>query len=108
MLQNVSLRHVEIHRGRGEIEILRAVCRAFRSRLISGGRVLREPHSVEGVNLLKLVLAGEVLNHAPGLTLHGLWSGLLDVNVAGEGCGAKQVRLPREQELGLVGAAAHF
>ena len=104
----MSLRHREVHGGCGEFEILRAACHAFCRRLASGDRVLREPHSVEGMHFLKLVLAGEIHNHAACLALHGLWSGLLDVNVAGKRGGAKQVFLPVEQELGLVGAAAHF
>ena len=83
-------------------------CETFRGRLDGSGGFLRQTDSVEGMNFLKLVLAGEVEDHAAGVALHGLRSGLLEMNVAGQGCGAKQVLLPFQKELSLVGAAAHF
>ena len=57
---------------------------------------------------LKLVLTSEVEDHAAGSALHGLGSSLLDVDVAGHGCGAEQVLLSFEKELSLIRAAAHF
>ena len=108
MLQNVALRHREVDDGRGEFEILRAGGCALCDWLAPSRSVLREPHSIDGVNFLKLILAREVEDDASGIALHGIQSGLLDVNVATEGCGAKQVLLSGQQELRLVGAAAHF
>ena len=70
--------------------------------------LLCQPHAIEGMHFLKLVLAGKVEDGAPGVAPHGLRPGLLEVNVAGQGCGAEQVLLPVEKKLGLVGAAVHL
>ena len=108
VLQNVSLGDREVDDRRGEFEILRATCQTFLGWFVAAGRPLRQARSVDGVNLLQLVLAGEFHDHAAGVALHRLRSGLLEVDVAGQGGGAKQILRSRQQELRLIGAALHF
>ena len=108
LLKNVALRYGEVDNGRGEFEILRAVRSALRRWLVPACRLLRQPCSIESVHCLKLVLASEIHDHAARFALHRLRSGLLDMNVAGHGRRAQQVLLTGEQELSLVGTAAHF
>ena len=100
--------HDEVHGCRGEFEILRGGCRSLHGGLATTGRVLGEPHTVEGVYLLKLVLAGEIQDDAACIAPHGLGPALLDVNLAGHGCGAQQVLLSCENKLSLVGATVHL
>ena len=108
MLQNVSVGNGEVDSWCGKFEILRAGCNVFCRGLASWRRILSQPHSIDGVNILKLVLAREVEDQAPGIALHGLRSGLLDAHVTGQGGGAKQVLFASEQKLRLIGSAAHF
>src|SRR3984893_2936670 len=104
----MPLSNGKVDASRGQVEILRTGGGAFRVRFISCDRVLRKPHTIEGVHVLKLVLAREVEDDARGIALQGLRSGLLEVNVAGQSRGAEQVLLSCEQEFGLISTAAQF
>ena len=51
-------------------------------------RLLRKPYPTLSVHFLQLVLSSEVEYHPPRVTLHGLRSRLLEVNLACQGCAA--------------------
>ena len=112
--QNVPLRHRKVDDGGCDFEILRARSPAFRTlrRVAAARRFLRRPldeaRSVDRVHSLQLVPAGEIHDHASRFSLHGLRPGLFDLDITGHGCGAKQVLLSRQQQLGLVGTTADF
>jgi hypothetical protein len=51
--------------------------------------MLRQMDSLGGVNFLEIILAveqlaAEIEDHASGIALHGLRSGALEVNIAGQ------------------------
>src|SRR5579872_526136 len=102
----MTLDYVKVDRGGRQIEILLAVSGS----LLRGNNgiclLLNQVHALARMSLFQLVLTCEIEDHATGIPLERMQTGLLEVNLAAEVCRVQQVFARDKEKLGLIGSAA--